>query len=100
VNFNLTVLPGDGVGPDVTVEAIKVLQAVGKKYGHSFYLENRLIGGAAIDAEGVAVSGDTLKICKKSDAVLLGAVGGPKWDDPLNKIRPEDGFRCWSTPPT
>jgi len=92
VNFNLTVLPGDGVGPDVTVEAIKVLQAVGKKYGHSFYLENRLIGGAAIDAEGVAVSGDTLKICKKSDAVLLGAVGGPKWDDPLNKIRPEDGL--------
>ena len=92
MNFNLTVLPGDGVGPEVTAEAIKVLQAVGKKFGHGFYLENRLIGGAAIDAEGVAVSGDTLKICKKNDAVLLGAVGGPKWDDPLNKVRPEDGL--------
>ncbi len=92
MNFNLTVLPGDGVGPDVTAEAIKALQAVGKKFGHGFYLENRLIGGAAIDAEGVAVSGDTLAQCKKSDAVLLGAVGGPKWDDPLNKVRPEDGL--------
>jgi 3-isopropylmalate dehydrogenase len=92
VNFNLTVLPGDGVGPEVTAEAIKVLRAVGKKFGHNFKLNERLIGGAAIDAEGVAVSGDTLKLCKQSDAVLLGAVGGPKWDDPLNKVRPEDGL--------
>jgi 3-isopropylmalate dehydrogenase len=92
VNFNLTVLPGDGVGPEVTDEAIKVLQAVGKKFGHKFNLNMRLIGGAAIDAEGVAVSKDTLKLCKKSDAVLLGAVGGPKWDDPLAKVRPEDGL--------
>jgi len=92
VNFNLTVLPGDGVGPEVTAEAVKVLNTVGKKFGHSFNLNDRLIGGAAIDAEGVAVSRDTLKICKKSDAVLLGAVGGPKWDDPLNKVRPEDGL--------
>ncbi|MCK4273764.1 MAG: 3-isopropylmalate dehydrogenase [Dehalococcoidales bacterium] len=92
MKFNLTVLPGDGVGPDVTAGAIKVLQAVGKKFGHSFNLNDRLIGGAAIDAEGVAVSRDTLKICKKSDAVLLGAVGGPKWDDPLAKVRPEDGL--------
>jgi len=92
VNFNLTVLLGDGVGPEVTAEAVKVLKAVGKKFGHNFNLNNRLIGGAAIDAEGVAVSGDTLKICRKSDAVLLGAVGGPRWDDPLNKVRPEDGL--------
>ena len=92
MKFNLTVLPGDGVGPEVTAEAVKVLQAVGKKFGHSFNLNDRLIGGAAIDAEGVAVSRDTLKICKKSDAVLLGAVGGPKWDDPLAKVRPEDGL--------
>ncbi|HUT66916.1 MAG TPA: 3-isopropylmalate dehydrogenase, partial [Dehalococcoidales bacterium] len=62
------------------------------KYGHNFNLDNRLVGGAAIDAEGVAVSKDTLKICKQSDAVLLGAVGGPKWDDPLAKVRPEDGL--------
>jgi len=92
VNFNLTVLPGDGVGPEVTAEAVKVLLAVGRKYGHNFNLDNRLVGGAAIDAEGVAVSKDTLKICKQSDAVLLGAVGGPKWDDPLAKVRPEDGL--------
>jgi 3-isopropylmalate dehydrogenase len=92
VDFNLTVLPGDGVGPEVTAEAVKVLQAVGKKYDHKFNLTERLVGGAAIDAEGVAVSQDTLKLCKKSDAVLLGAVGGPKWDDPLNKVRPEDGL--------
>jgi len=92
VDFNLTVLPGDGVGPEVTAEAVKVLKAVGKKYGYKFNLTERLVGGAAIDAEGVAVSQDTLKLCKKSEAVLLGAVGGPKWDDPLNKVRPEDGL--------
>ena len=92
MNFNLTVLPGDGVGPEVTAEAVKVLNAVGKKFGHNFNLNNRLVGGAAIDAEGVAVSKDTLNICKKSDAVLLGAVGGPRWDDPLAKVRPEDGL--------
>ncbi len=92
MKFNLTVLPGDGVGPDVTAEAIKVLEAVGNKYGHSFNMNNRHIGGAAIDNEGVAVSKDTLKMCMKSDAVLLGAVGGPKWDDPLAKVRPEDGL--------
>jgi len=92
MNFNIVVLPGDGVGPEVVAEAVKVLEAVGKKYGHRFYLEDRLVGGAAIDAEGVAVSAETVKRCKKSDAVLLGAVGGPKWDDPLAKVRPEDGL--------
>jgi 3-isopropylmalate dehydrogenase len=92
VNFNLIVLPGDGVGPEVIAEAVKVLQAVGARYGHSFKLNQRLVGGAAIDAEGVAVSQDTLKLCKKADSVLLGAVGGPKWDDPLAKVRPEDGL--------
>jgi 3-isopropylmalate dehydrogenase len=92
VKFNLIVLPGDGVGPEVTSEAVKVLQAVGKRYGHVFNLNHRLVGGAAIDAEGAAVSAETLKLCKKTDAVLLGAVGGPKWDDPLAKVRPEDGL--------
>jgi 3-isopropylmalate dehydrogenase len=92
VNFNLTVLPGDGVGPEVTDETIKVLQAVGKKYGHDFKLHYGNVGGAAIDAKGVAISKDTIKMCKKCDAVLLGAVGGPKWDDPLAKVRPEDGL--------
>ena len=92
MNFNLTVLPGDGVGPEVTDETIKILQGIGKKYGHDFKLHYGNVGGAAIDAEGVAISKDTIKMCKKCDAVLLGAVGGPKWDDPLAKVRPEDGL--------
>jgi len=92
VKFNLIVLPGDGVGPEVIGEAVKVLKAIGGRYGHVFSLNYRLVGGAAIDAEGAAVSATTLKLCKKADAVLLGAVGGPKWDDPLAKVRPEDGL--------
>jgi 3-isopropylmalate dehydrogenase len=92
LQYNLTVLPGDGVGPEVTSEAIKVLRVVGKKFGHDFNLNYGLIGGAAIDKEGVAISKDTLKMCRRCGAVLLGAVGGPKWDDPLAKVRPEDGL--------
>ncbi len=92
MQFNVAVLPGDGVGPEVTSEAIKVLQVAGKKFGHDFKLYPGLIGGVAIDEEGVAISGDTLKMCRQCDAVLLGAVGGPKWDDPLAKVRPEDGL--------
>ena len=92
MKFDLIVLPGDGVGPEVVAEGVKVLQAIGKKFGHVFDLSYRLVGGAAIDAEGSAVSTDTVRACKKADAVLLGAVGGPKWDDPLAKVRPEDGL--------
>ena len=92
MQFNLAVLPGDGIGPEVTTEAIKVLQAVGKRFGHSFNLRYGLVGGVAIDQEGTALSTDTLKMCQNSDAVLLGAVGGPKWDDPQAKIHPEDGL--------
>ncbi len=92
MNFNIVVTPGDGVGPEIMDEAVKVLKAIGKKYGHQFNFDNRLVGGAAIDAEGVAVSKSTINACKKADAVLLGAVGGPKWDDPLAKVRPEDGL--------
>jgi len=92
VQFNLAVLPGDGVGPEVATEAIKVLQAVGKRFGHSFNLHYGLVGGVAIDETGSALPADTLKICKNSDAVLLAAVGGPKWDDPKAKVRPEDGL--------
>jgi 3-isopropylmalate dehydrogenase len=92
VKFNLVVLPGDGVGPEVTSEAVKVLKAVGKRFGHDFDLRYGLVGGAAIDQTGEALSGDTLKMCKSCDAVLLGAVGGPKWDDPGAGVRPEDGL--------
>ena len=92
MDFNLTVLPGDGVGPEVCGESIKVLQAVGKKYGHKFNLEYRHVGGIAIDEEGEAITDATIDICKRGDDVILGAVGGPKWDDPLAKVRPEDGL--------
>jgi len=92
MQFDLVVLPGDGVGPEVTNEAIKVLQAVDKRFGHSFKLHYGLVGGIAIDETGTALPEDTLKMCRKNDAVLLGAVGGPKWDDPLAEVRPEDGL--------
>jgi len=92
VQFNLAVLPGDGVGPEVVAEAIKVLQAIGKRFGHSFNLRYGLIGGIAIDETGEPLPEDTLKMCRESDAVLFGAVGGPKWDDPKAKVRPEGGL--------
>ncbi len=92
MQFNLAVLPGDGVGPEVTGEAIKVLLSVGQRFGHDFNLHYGLVGGVAIDETGEALPGDTLKMCRRSDAVLLGAVGGPKWDDPQAKVHPEDGL--------
>jgi 3-isopropylmalate dehydrogenase len=92
VQFEIAVLAGDGIGPDVTSEAIKVLEAIGKQFNHRFNLHQGLVGGAAINAEGTALSDATLKMCRKSDAVLLGAVGGPKWDDPQAKVHPEDGL--------
>ena len=92
MKFDLAVLPGDGVGPEVVAEAIKVLQAIGRRSGHEFVLHYGDIGGVAIDKHGVALTQDTLKMCKRCHTVLLGAVGGPKWDDPLAKARPEDGL--------
>jgi 3-isopropylmalate dehydrogenase len=90
--FKITVTPGDGVGPEVVAEAVKVLQAIGRKFGHSFDLDYKLVGGAAIDATGEALPRETVKACQNSDAVLLGAVGGPKWDDPRAPVHPEDGL--------
>ncbi len=92
MQFNLAVLPGDGVGPEVTSEAIKVLQAIGNRFGHNFDLHYGLVGGVAIDETGVALPQDTLRTCQSCDAVLFGAVGGPKWDDPQAKVHPEDGL--------
>ena len=88
----ITLLPGDGIGPDVVAEGVKALQAVGKRYGHSFELHQALLGGCAIDATGTALPEETLRIAQASDAVLLGAVGGPKWDNPEAKVRPEQGL--------
>ncbi len=88
----ITVLPGDGIGPEVTSAASAVLQQVASKYGHNFSIEEKLIGGAAIDATGSPLPDDTIELCKKSDAVFLGAVGGPKWSDPNATVRPEQGL--------
>jgi 3-isopropylmalate dehydrogenase len=92
VKYDIAVLPGDGIGPEVVAETVKVLKAVGARSGHEFALDYGDIGGASIDRHGVSLTGETLKMCKRSDAVLLGAVGGPKWDDPMGKVRPEDGL--------
>ena len=92
MRFKLAVLPGDGIGPDVIAEAVKVLEAVAGRFGHSFDMSYGLVGGAAIDETGTALPEDVLKMCRRADAVLLGAVGGPKWDDPQAKVRPEDGL--------
>ena len=92
MQFNLAVLPGDGVGPEVTGEAVKVLQAVGKKCGYDFKLDYGLLGGVAIENTGEALPGDTLKVCRRAGAVLMGAVGDPRYDDPQAKVHPEDGL--------
>ncbi len=86
----IVVLPGDGIGPEVTNAAIAVLDAVGRRYGHVFHFDTRLIGGAAIDAEGAPLSDATLDACRNADAILLGAVGGPKWS--VGEVRPEQGL--------
>jgi 3-isopropylmalate dehydrogenase len=92
VKFNLAVLPGDGIGPEIMAETVKVLGAVGRKFGHSFKLNYGLVGGVAIEKEGTALSKETIKMCRRSDAVLLGAVGDPKYDDPQAPVHPEDGL--------
>lgn len=90
-NYNITVLKGDGIGPDIVTEAMNVLEAVGKKYNHKFNFNEKLVGGAALDACGVPLPDDTLEACKNCDSILLGAVGGPKWDNLPSNMRPEAG---------
>ena len=88
----ITLLPGDGIGPEVVAEGVKVLQAVAARFGHTFEYTEALIGGIAIDTTGNPLPDETLAACKAADAVLLGAVGGPKWSDPSAKVRPEQGL--------
>ena len=89
----IAVLAGDGIGPEIITEAIKVLQAVAKKYHHSFTYEHALMGAVAIDETGNPLPDKTLEICKSSDAILFGAIGDPKYDnDPNAKVRPEQGL--------
>ena len=89
MNYNIALVPGDGIGPDVVAEAVKVLDKIGEKFGHTFTYNKVLAGGAAIDQTGKCLPQETIDICKGSDAVLLGAVGGPKWDSYPGDQRPE-----------
>lgn len=88
----IVLLPGDGIGPDIVAEAVKVLGAVGEKYSISFTFETALIGGAAIDQTGCPLPPETLALCREADAILLGAVGGPAWDELPGNQRPEAGL--------
>ena len=88
----IVILPGDGIGPEITAEAVKVLHAVDKKFNIGFKFEEDCIGGAAIDKYGVPLANSTLAACKAADAVLMGSVGGPKWDGLDSNIRPEKGL--------
>jgi 3-isopropylmalate dehydrogenase len=90
--FRIAVLPGDGIGPEVVAEAVNVLRAVEATTKHTFELTEDLVGGAAIDAFGTAIRKETIALAKRSDAVLFGAVGGPKWDDPRAAVRPEQAI--------
>jgi 3-isopropylmalate dehydrogenase len=88
----IAVLPGDGIGPEVTSATLRVLTAVATTFGHDFLYEEALIGGAAIDAAGTPLPDDTISICRGADATLLGAVGGPNWDSLTANVRPEQGL--------
>lgn len=89
MNYNIVTIPGDGIGPDITEQAIVVLDKIAAKYGHTFNYEEVLAGGIAIDQVGKPLPEETVEKCKKADAVLLGAVGGPKWDHLGGDDRPE-----------
>jgi 3-isopropylmalate dehydrogenase len=91
-NFTVVLLPGDGIGPEIVAQARRVLAAAVAPAGVGITFHEELIGGAAIDAAGTALPNDTTAACRSADAVLLGAVGGPKWDDPSARVRPEQGL--------
>ncbi len=92
MNYQIATVPGDGIGPDVIEQAILILDRIGAKYGHQFNYTEVLAGGAAIDEYGIPLPAETLATCQKSDAVLLGAVGGPKWDHLDGDLRPEQAL--------
>lgn len=92
VSKRIVILPGDGVGPEVIREGIKVLHAVADMFGHRFEFDEFPVGGAAIDRTGSPLSAETLAACREAHAVLLGAIGGPKWSDPTAAVRPEQGL--------
>ncbi len=88
----IATLSGDGIGPEVMEQTLRVLDAIATRYGHEFTTQEALIGGIAIDETGSALPDETLRICEGADAILLAAVGGPKWSDPSAPVRPEQGL--------
>jgi 3-isopropylmalate dehydrogenase len=92
VEANIAVLPGDGIGPEVISAAASVLEAVSRRYNHAFHLEELMFGGNAMDSVGTSLPDETLRYCLQADAILLGAVGGPKWENPAAEDRPERGL--------
>ena len=96
MEYQIVLLPGDGIGPEIVREAVKVLETVGRKFGHTFHFEKLLMGGCSIDAYGVPLTDEVLAKAKAADAVLLGAVGGKvgnsSWYDRPPKERPEAGL--------
>ena len=92
MNYRIVAIPGDGIGPEVVREAALILQKIGQEFNHKFQIKYALAGGCAIDEVGVPLPHETLKLCESSDAVLLGAVGGYKWDNTTAKVRPEQAL--------
>jgi len=93
MKYKIATLPGDGIGPEIVDQAIKVLKAIGEKFGHQFQFNFALVGATAIDKTGNPFPDETLEECMHSDAVLFGAIGDPKYDnDPKAKVRPEQGL--------
>lgn len=92
MEYRIAVIPGDGIGVDVIREAVRVLDRVAQVFGHTFRYEYRLVGGCCIDAHGVPIQEETLRVCEGCDAILFGAAGGPKWDHLPRKDRPESGL--------
>ena len=91
-SYKIALLPGDGIGPEVIVESVKILDAIAERSDFSFEYTEAAAGGAAIDAHNDPMPQSTVDLCKASDAVLLGAVGGPKWDELTGAMRPESGL--------
>src|SRR5258708_4439854 len=89
---SIAVLAGDGIGPEVTAEAVRVLRAVAERFGHAFTLDEAPFGGIAIDQSGDPLPPEALELCRGADAVLLGAIGGPRWSSSLATLRPEQGL--------
>jgi 3-isopropylmalate dehydrogenase len=90
--LTIALLPGDGIGPEVVAEGVRVLRSVAERWDHPIELQEGLIGGCALDTRGTPLPAETIDLCKSADAVLLGAVGGPRWDNPDARQRPEQGL--------